>query len=922
MSETFGGIRDDEAEDAKQRPLYEDIRLLGQILGDTVREQEGEKVFDLIESIRRLSVADQRRSDAAAGRELDALLQSLTPAETVSVIRAFAYFSHLANIAEDRHFLRRRAAHEPHTQPGGLAYSFDRLAAAGVSAKAIGSALEHSYVSPVLTAHPTEVQRRSTLDAERGVADLLTAREHCRNLAELRDNEAQLHARIVQLWQTRILRTARLAVRDEIDNALLYYRSTFIREIPKLYADLEKRLGRPIPPFFRMGNWIGGDRDGNPNVDADTLDVTVKLHCDTILRHYLIETHHLGAELSMSRALVDCSPELEALAEASGDHNPHRADEFYRRALIGVYARLAGTLTALTGGEAMRHAVAPAEPYRNAQSFHDDLCTVRNSLIAHHGGALVAGRLAPLIRAVEIFGFHMATTDLRQSSDRHEAVIAELLAAVRITPDYSALPEQARIDLLLRLLADPRALRAPNIAYSDSLREELRVFETARLLRERIGADCILHYIISHTESVSDLLEVMVLQKECGLFHGTLHEAERETAWMELIVTPLFETIEDLRAAEAILRAFYALPGVADLIRRSSGVQDVMLGYSDSNKDGGYLTSNWELYRASTALAALFDTLPGLSLRLFHGRGGAVGRGGGPSYQAILAQPPGTVRGQFRLTEQGEVINAKYANPDIGRRNLETLMAADLEATLLADGHRPPEEFLDAAAELSSLSMRAYRALVYETPGFVDFFYASTPITEIAELNIGSRPASRKATRKIEDLRAIPWGFSWGQSRVALPGGCGFGAAVEAFLQEDGEARKALLRRMNETWPFFRTLLSNMDMVLAKADLGIARRYADLVPDRAEADAIFAAIEAEWKRTAEALEIATGQTQRLADNPALARSIAHRFAYIAPLNHLQAELLRRWRAGQIDAKARVGILLSINGIAAGLRNTG
>jgi phosphoenolpyruvate carboxylase len=903
----------------KQRPLYEDIRLLGQILGDTVREQEGEAVFGQIETIRRLSVADQRGSNPRAGVELDALLESLTPAETVSVIRAFAYFSHLANIAEDRHFLRRRAAHEPRSQPGSLGFCFDRLAAGGVTSEKIGEALDHSYVSPVLTAHPTEVQRRSTLDGERAVAELLTLRETCRTEAELADNQAQLHARIVQLWQTRILRTASLTVRDEIDNALLYYRSTFLREIPKLYAELERRLGRPIPPFFRMGNWIGGDRDGNPNVNADTLDQSVRQHSDIILRHYLIETHHLGAELSMSRALVDCTPELEALAEASGDHNPHRADEFYRRALIGVYARLAGTLTALTGGVAMRHAVAPAEPYERVEDFLRDLGIVRDSLRINHGGALVAGRLATLILSAEIFGFHMATTDLRQNSDRHEAVVAELVAAVRIETDYKALPEDARVKLLLRLLADPRPLRVSNIAYSEDLQEELAVFETTKRLREKIGPECIRHYIISHTESVSDLLEVMVLQKECGLLHGTLDEAD---AQLDLIVTPLFETIDDLRAAEAILCTLYALPGIAGLMRRSGGVQDVMLGYSDSNKDGGYLTSNWELYRASTALAELFDTLPGMSLRLFHGRGGAVGRGGGPSYQAILAQPPGTVRGQIRLTEQGEVINAKYANPDIGRRNLETFIAANLEATLLSDGQRPPEEFLDAAAELSRLSMAAYRGLVYETPGFVDYFYAATPVAEIAELNIGSRPASRKPTRKIEDLRAIPWGFSWGQSRVALPGWYGFGSAVEIFLREAGDERKALVRRMWDHWPFFRTLISNMDMVLAKADLGIARRYADLVPDRERAEAIFGEIEKEWRRTEAALETATGEIQRLADNPALARSIEHRFAYIAPLNFLQAELLRRWRAGQIDHKARVGILIAINGIAAGLRNTG
>ncbi len=371
------------------------------------------------------------------------------------------------------------------------------------------------------------------------------------------------------------------------------------------------------------------------------------------------------------------------------------------------------------------------------------------------------------------------------------------------------------------------------------------------------------------------------------------------------------------------MRDFYALPGIEALVRASGSTQDVMLGYSDSNKDGGYFTSNWELYQASTKLAALFDAKPGLKLRLFHGRGGTVGRGGGPSYQAILAQPPGTVRGQIRLTEQGEVINAKYAHPDIGRRNLETIVAATLEATLLTREEGPPDAFLHAAAKLSAASRAAYRALVYETEGFADYFFAATPIAEIAQLNIGSRPASRKANRRIEDLRAIPWSFSWGQSRIALPGWFGFGAAVEALLASgDRSEGLALLKRMSREWPFFRALLSNMDMVLAKADLGMARRYAGLVPDRALAGRIFAAIEAEWNRTLSALEAITGESVRLADNPSLARSITHRFAYIAPLNHLQVELLRRWRAGETDDKARRGILISINGVAAGLRNTG
>jgi phosphoenolpyruvate carboxylase len=426
---------------------------------------------------------------------------------------------------------------------------------------------------------------------------------------------------------------------------------------------------------------------------------------------------------------------------------------------------------------------------------------------------------------------------------------------------------------------------------------------------------------------VSDLLEVLVLQKEAGLLQGTLGEG----ASAQLIVVPLFETIGDLRRAEPIMREFYALPGIARLVVASGAEQDVMLGYSDSNKDGGFFTSNWELYRAEVGLAALFDELGaahGITLRLFHGRGGTVGRGGGPSYDAILAQPPGTVRGQIRLTEQGEVIGSKYANPEIGRRNLETLVAATLEATLLHPARRAPSTFLDAAAALSQASFEAYRALVYGTPGFTDYYFESTPLREIAELNIGSRPASRKATRAIEDLRAIPWGFSWGQCRLGLPGWCGFGSGVQAWLGEGpGRAQRlALLQRMHRQWPFFRTLLANLDMVLAKCDLGIARRYAALVPDRRAANRIFALLEAEWHRTEQALALITGQPRRLQANPALARSIESRFPYLDPLNHLQVELLRRYRTRRADdpevARVRTGIHLSINGLATGLRNTG
>ena len=628
--------------------------------------------------------------------------------------------------------------------------------------------------------------------------------------------------------------------------------------------------------------------------------------------------------MSISARLVEVSPEMQALAARSPDPSEHRVDEPYRRALTGMYARLAATLKDLTGGDAARHAVAPQNAYALAEDFLADLRVIQASLAAHHGAALVAQRLHPLIRAVEVFGFHLATVDLRQSSDKHEEVVAELLAVARVEANYSALDEDAKRKVLLGLLNDARPLRVMGTDYSDHARAELAIFEAAKTMRARFGVQAIRHYIISHTETVSDLLEVLLLQKEVGLVRGTLDQS----AVADLIVVPLFETIEDLRNAAPIMRDFYALPGVAKLLQRSGAEQDIMLGYSDSNKDGGIFTSNWELYRAEIALVELFDELANshnITLRMFHGRGGTVGRGGGPSYQAILAQPPGTVRGQIRLTEQGEVIGSKYANPEIGRRNLETLVAATLEATLLQPTKPATKAFLQAASELSVASMGAYRALVYDTAGFTDYFFGSTPIREIAELNIGSRPASRKPSQKIEDLRAIPWGFSWGQCRLTLPGWFGFGAAVDAFVNtagEDPKARLALLQKMYRDWPFFRTLLSNMDMVLAKSDLALASRYSELVSDARLRKKIFTAIEAEWHRTADALTRITGDKTRLAGNESLQRSIRHRFPYIDPLHHLQVELVRRYRAGQSDQRVQTGIHISINGISAGLRNTG
>ena len=926
----------------KDKPLQEDIRLLGRILGDIIREQEGAPVFTLIEQVRQLSVGFRRDHDPEADRQLKALLTSLSTGQTVSVIRAFTYFSHLANLAEDRHHLRRRAIYERagSAQEGSIDVAFARLQKAGITPDTIANTLAKAYVAPVLTAHPTEVQRQSILQAERDIARLLAERDDISARAQLfagdKDaltprqlaaNEAQLRARVEQLWQTRLLRHSKLTVADEIENALSYYETTFLHELPKLYASLEEALpGQAVHSFMRMGQWIGGDRDGNPNVTAPTLELALRRQSEVALRHYLNEVHALGAELSMSSLLVKVSPAMQVLALSSPDTNSHRQDEPYRRALTAVYARLAATLTQLTGGrEAMRHAVVAQNPYGSAAEFLQDLQTIDASLSRHNCEALAVHRLRPLIRAVQVFGFHLATVDLRQSSDKHEEVLADLLRTARIEDNYSSLDEAQRCALLQRLLCDARPLRVVGAQYAPLTASEIAIFEMAHKMLQTYGREAILHYIISHTETVSDLLEVLLLQKEVGLMQGTL---DSSTSQAQLIVVPLFETIGDLRAAATIMRDYYAVPGVAQLMQRSGGEQDIMLGYSDSNKDGGIFTSNWELYRAELALVEVFDQLEadyGLRLRMFHGRGGTVGRGGGPSYQAILAQPPGTVRGQIRLTEQGEVIASKYANPDIGRRNLETLAVAMLEATLLQPTKPATPEFLAAAQQLSDASMAAYRQLVYETPGFAEYFFTATPIREIAELNIGSRPASRKATQAIEDLRAIPWGFSWGQCRLTLPGWLGFGSAVQAFLEQPGTTREGqlqLLQTMYRQWPFFSTLLSNMDMVLAKSDLALASCYSELVADTALRTRIFDAISAEWQRTVDMLALVTGESDRLASNPALARSIRHRFPYIDPLHLLQVELVRRWRAGQNDDRLKNGIHISINGIAAGLRNTG
>src|SRR5471032_180832 len=680
MNETRAEPASADALQDKDAPLKEDIRLLGRLLGDVLRDQEGEEVYAVVETIRQTAVRFRREADAGAAKELDGMLKILTREQTISVVRAFSYFSHLANIAEDQHHIRSRRAHllaGSRPQQGSVSYALCKLKDAGVDKDTVATFFQDALISPVLTAHPTEVQRKSILDAEHDIARLLAERDLPLTPKERAANMHLLRARVATLWQTRMLRYSKLTVADEIENALSYYRITFLRELPGLYDDIADDIAihygeasetSTAAPYVQMGSWIGGDRDGNPNVNATT-----------IIDFYLEETHTLGAELSISTLMIACSPALRALADASPDTSDHRSDEPYRRALIGVYARLASTARALGATNILRKEVGHAEPYPCAADFAADLQVLIDSLQANHGAMLVQPRLSTLKRAADIFGFHLASLDMRQSSDVHERVLAELFGQAGAQADYAALDEDAKVALLLSELAQPRLLYSPYIGYSAETDSELGVLRAARDIRARYGARAIRNYIISHTETVSDLLEVLLLQKEMGLLRVAADHADAE---LDLMVIPLFETIPDLQRAAGIMQTAMAIPLFKTLIAKQGQIQEVMLGYSDSNKDGGFLTSNWELYKAETHLVTVFAQA-GVKLRLFHGRGGTVGRGGGPSYEAILAQPQGTVNGQIRLTEQGEIIASKFSNKDIGRRNLELLVAATLEASLM-----------------------------------------------------------------------------------------------------------------------------------------------------------------------------------------------------------------------------------------------
>lgn len=840
-----------------------------------------------------------------------AAIQPLAEEDLALVARYFSALPLLINIAEDvelaSQIKMKRCRHAD--LEGELPATLAAIKQAGK-----GQILQRPMtIEPVLTAHPTQVQRKSMLDLMDKLYGLLTDYRNTR--PEFLDRQAwqhELEAVIEIILGTDLIREQKLQVANEIANVMTYYQKSLIESITDItlnyrqaLSDLEIESQQVLP--ITMGMWIGGDRDGNPYVTAETLRLTASIQSQVILDYYLSSLDQLYRRYSFSSDLVAVTPELAALAEESEDYSIFRQKEPYRKALNTIKNRLCASKSSILGEGTQ----VQAQAYPDAETFKADLNLVLEALKADGKESHTLAPLESLIVCVEIFGFHLASIDLRQDSSINEACVAELLAQAKVEEAYSQLDEANKVQCLLhQLTQEPRRLSSALNQASEILHREMAIYQAVADLQNRLGHRIIKRHIISHTTSVSDLLELALLFKEVGLVGS-------DFAHVQLV--PLFETIEDLEEALEVMTTYLRLPLVQKWLSTQDWCQEIMLGYSDSNKDGGYLASGWALYLAQNKLTCL-GKQEGITISFFHGRGGTVGRGGGPSYEAIMSQPIGTINRLMRLTEQGEVIGTKYGNPDTAYYQLENMLVASLSHVLLAHEVHDSSPYEAVMNRLVDWSYQAYRQLVFATPGFSEFFFQATPIKEVSQLNIGSRPASRKKVTDIDGLRAIPWVFSWSQSRMMFPGWYGVGTAFQRFIEED-PSHLALLQEMYAEWPFFRALLSNVDMVLAKSDMEVASYYSQLV-ENPEGQAIFLTLEAEWQRTKDLLLQIEGEEQLLAQNNYLRDSLAMRLPYFNALNYLQVELIRRSRQEVLSPLASKILHITINGIATGLRNSG
>ena len=934
--------------------IREEVSILTDLLTDVTRKILSPETFEKIEMMEDLAVHSKYQ-------ELKEIVEELTTEEMVYISRYFSILPLLINISEDVD-LAYEINHQNNIDQdylGKLSTTID-LISTRENAKEI---LENLNVVPVLTAHPTQVQRKTMLDLTNHIHTLL--RQHRDVKAGLVNEKkwlGNLRRYIELMMQTDMIRDKKLKVTNEITNVMEYYNSSFLQAITNFMVEYKRlaeergiKLDNPKP--ITMGMWIGGDRDGNPFVTAETLKLSATLQSEVILNYYIDKVYTLYRTFSLSTNLSETSQAVAEMAALSTDKSVYRENEPYRRAFHYIQSKLIQTLLYLKEGNfsnegqrltnrAEKTLSAKTTPsvsnkgreiipnyiqsrisetltelkkeetpsYKTAKEFKEDLQVIYDSLIEHHGEALVTGDLTELLQAVDVFGFFLASIDMRQDSSVHEACVAELLVSANIVKDYSSLSEEEKCQVLLKqLLEDPRILSATHEPKSELLQKELEIFKTARQLKDALGEEVIKQNIISHSTSVSDLLELAIMLKEVGLIdeNGT-----------RVQIVPLFETIEDLDNSCETMEKYLSLPIAQKWIASKNNYQEIMLGYSDSNKDGGYLSSCWTLYKAQQQLTAIGDKF-GVKITFFHGRGGTVGRGGGPTYEAITSQPLRSINDRIRLTEQGEVIGNKYGNKDAAYYNLEMLVSAAINRMVThkkSDAHTSNkyERIMDQVVERS---YQIYRDLVFGDERFYDYFFESSPIKAISSFNIGSRPAARKTITEIGGLRAIPWVFSWSQSRVMFPGWYGVGSSFKEFIDQDPENNLAFLQLMYKRWPFFKSLLSNVDMVLSKSNMNIAFEYAQLCEDQNVRD-IFNIILDEWQLTKNVILEIEGHDELLAENTYLRDSLDYRMPYFNVLNYIQLELIKRQRNGQLTPDQEKLIHITINGIATGLRNSG
>lgn len=884
--------------------VQEEVLILTELLEDITKNMLAPETFEKIIQLKELSTQEDYQG-------LNRLVTSLSNDEMVYISRYFSILPLLINISEDVD-LAYEINHQNNIDQDYLGKLSTTIKLVAEKENAV-EILEHLNVVPVLTAHPTQVQRKSMLDLTNHIHSLLRKYRDVKLGLINKDkwyNDLRRYIEIIM--QTDMIREKKLKVTNEITNAMEYYNSSFLKAVPHLTTEYKRlaqahglnlKQAKPIT----MGMWIGGDRDGNPFVTAETLKQSALTQCEVIMNYYDKKIYQLYREFSLSTSIVNVSKQVREMARQSKDNSIYREKELYRRALFDIQSKIQATKTYLIEDEEV------GTRYETANDFYKDLIAIRDSLLENKGESLISGDFVELLQAVEIFGFYLASIDMRQDSSVYEACVAELLKSAGIHSRYSELSEEEKCDLLLKELEeDPRILSATHAEKSELLAKELAIFKTARVLKDKLGDDVIRQTIISHATSLSDMLELAILLKEVGL-------VDTERARVQIV--PLFETIEDLDHSEETMRKYLSLSLAKKWIDSRNNYQEIMLGYSDSNKDGGYLSSCWTLYKAQQQLTAIGDEF-GVKVTFFHGRGGTVGRGGGPTYEAITSQPLKSIKDRIRLTEQGEVIGNKYGNKDAAYYNLEMLVSAAINRMIThkKSDTNTPNRYEAIMDQVVDRSYDVYRDLVFGNEHFYDYFFESSPIKAISSFNIGSRPAARKTITEIGGLRAIPWVFSWSQSRVMFPGWYGVGSSFKEFINKNPE-NIAILRDMYQNWPFFQSLLSNVDMVLSKSNMNIAFEYAKLCEDE-QVKVIYETILNEWQVTKNVILAIEGHDELLADNPYLKASLDYRMPYFNILNYIQLELIKRQRRGELSSDQERLIHITINGIATGLRNSG